>query len=205
MLQYGHVHHHGEKCKQREDDKILHYLGLGFFVLFVAFATKDERFVSIAEGLSDHCHNHGNFHASSIDAQLGIAFLGGNDVTVTNLVGHLVENARQTQKQQRPSITQHPFQQVFVETITQLFQFGDEAERDQTGADQVNKENIADLISVFIPAHQAGTTDFQLWCQQEDEQVHPDAHENEQQLQGGEFDGTVLVSKTGKKNGLEGI
>ena len=94
VFQDGHVHHHGEERQQSEDNEVFHHLGLGLPVFFVALAAEDKRLVGVAEGLRNHRHDHRDFHAGAINAELHFAFLAGHDKTVANLVGHLVEDAR---------------------------------------------------------------------------------------------------------------
>ena len=62
---------------------------------------------------------------------------------------------------------QHLFQQITVKAETQLLDFRDEAECYQTRAYKVDDEDIADLITVFIPAHQCRMALFQARCNQE--------------------------------------
>ena len=194
MLENRHVHHHREESKQSENDEVFHHLGLGFLVGGIALATKDEGFVGVTESLGDHRHNHRNFDAGAVDAQLYITFLTRNDETVAYLVGYLVEDASQTQKKEWPRITQHLLQHLTVDSETQLLDFRDETKGNQARADEVDNKNIADLVTVLIPAHQTGMALFQSRSNQENKQIQPDVEEDKQELQRGEFDGFVFIA-----------
>ena len=63
MFEHVDVAHHHEEGQQGEDDKELHGLGASVAVVAIFLFTKHKGFVGIAEGLGNHGHNHGYFHA----------------------------------------------------------------------------------------------------------------------------------------------
>ena len=84
------VEDHTEQDEVREDDVILHGVGIGFDGVFVFVFREHIGFVSVSEGLCEHHHDHSHFEACSIDAELclcvGLVIEEGEEYSVESLV-----------------------------------------------------------------------------------------------------------------------
>ena len=60
-----------------------------------------------------------------------------------DFVGRLVQNARDTENQDGPTVAQHTFHQPGVEPIFESCQFGNEEEGDERCTDKVQDEGIS--------------------------------------------------------------
>ena len=179
VLENGQVSNHGEEGEECEHDEILHYRGLAFLAFASAAGGENKRLIGVAERLGNHGHNHGDLHAGAVDAELFVALLTRNQKSEAYFVGHLVENAHETQQEQRPGVFEHRLQHLEVHAETHVAQFGDETEGDGGGADEIDDEDVADLVGGIVPRHYAGVGSGKTWGDKEDEEVESDVAEDE--------------------------
>ena len=143
MLQDRHPAHHTEEGQQGEDEEVFHGRGIVFRLVGILALGKDNWFVGIAEGLRDHRHNHSYLHTRAIDTQLHVGLsLIRIDQGEDNLVGHLIQDARNTQNKDRPGIGQHLLEQFAIELPLDAEQSWDEEEGDESCTQQVDEEDI---------------------------------------------------------------
>ena len=121
------------------------------------------------------------------------------------LVGHLVQDARDAEQQERPRVPQHLLQQFPVYAAAQFAQLGQEAQRDAGHADEVHHKDVAYLIVGVVPRQPAGMRLIQPRSNKEDKQIQPDVAKDEQQFQGGELDRPALETQQSIQYRLEGI
>ena len=205
ILEDVEIGHHRQEGQQGEDDKVLHDQRLGFLAAAFFAAAEDEGFVGIAEGLGNQGHNHGYLHTGTIDAQLHLALLAGDEVVEAYLVRHLVEDAGDAEEQQGPCVAEHLFQQLPVYAAAQLAEFGQEAQGDAGGTDEVHDKDIAHLVVGVIPAHQLRVGMVKAWGDKEHEEVQADVAKDIQKFEEGELERPALEAQQGEEDGLEGI
>ena len=145
-----------QKCQQREHHKVLGGLGLELLVVLVPLSSEHQRLVGVAERLRDHGHNHGNLDARPVNAELHFTLLPRHNETKADLVGHLIQDTDQAQQQQRKSIPNHLFKQLYVKAVANPLQLRDETKVDGSRANQVNPEDVPYLIGRVVPRHQCG-------------------------------------------------
>ena len=143
MAQDVHIANHYEESQQREDDKIFHGLGVGLAVVLVFRLAEDERLVGVAERLGYHCHYHGYLARRTVDAQLGVGVSVLVYVWEKNLIGCLVQNARDAEHKDRPAVRKHASQQCAVEHIAEAGELFHQAEHERRGAEQIDVEHVA--------------------------------------------------------------
>ena len=156
--------------------------------------------------MGDHGHYHGNLHASTVDAQFGLGrFRGAVHQREDDFVGRLVQDARDTENQDGPTVAQHTFHQPGVEPIFESCQFGNEEEGDERCTDKVQDEGISRSDRRVINCAHPCVADVQCRKHDEIKDVQRDVEHDEQHLQREKLDRTVLVAQPGKGNGLKGI
>ena len=112
------------------------------------------------------------------------------------LPGHLVQYACNTQHQQGPRVAKHLFALLAIELPFKAHQLADEAERYNSGTQQVDGKGITD---VYLPLG------VDLRHEPVSHHVKRNAHEDKQQLERCKLNGAMLVAQIGKGDGLEGI
>ncbi len=93
VFQYFHVADDAEEGEEGEDDEVLHGLGVILLGIAVFRLRKYDGFVSVAECLGNHCHNHGYLDTGTVDAELNGGFIGsmGTCIGVCPREDYLVE------------------------------------------------------------------------------------------------------------------
>lgn len=194
-----------EESEECEHDKILHDQGLAFLALGVTAVAEDKRLVGVAEGLSDHGHNHGNLDTAAVDAELDLALVAGDDEGVADFVGDLVEDAYDAEEEQGPGVGKHFFEQRAVDTVAEMAQFGDEGEGDRGGADEVGEEDVTYEVVGVVPGHEGGESAGESGRPKEEEEVEGDIADDEEEFEGGEFPGAAFEAEETEEDGLEGV
>ena len=111
MTQDVQIEHHSQKGEQGKNNEELHSLGIHFTAVFLLTLTKYKRFISKAECLGKHSHNHSYLTGSSVNTELYGSFrLIGINERKDNLISHLIQDACHTQNYQRQRVPKHPFQ-----------------------------------------------------------------------------------------------
>ena len=113
-----------------------------------------------------------------------------------DFIGGLVQDAGNSQNQQRPGVGKHSPHQAPVEAIGDPFELPCEEESNACRAEQVDIEDVTHVQR----GHHA-----QFGQHNEIDQVQGNVQEDEEQLQGGEFDSLLLVPQVREEDGLEGI
>ena len=106
-----------------------------------------------------------------------------------DLIGHLVQNACNTQNQDGPRVAEHRREQLAVELPLNAEKVGQEEQRDEACTDQVDEEHVE---------HR------RLAQHHEIEEVQRNVHRDEQ-LQRGKADGALLIAQIAEGDGLQGI
>ena len=107
-----------------------------------------------------------------------------------HLVERLVQNARYAQDEEGPGVGDHPAQQAKIHVPADAEPFGEEENGDAARTHQVDEEDVVN---------------FRLAQPQEVEAVKADVEHDEQHLEGGKLDGTLLKAEVGEGEGLDGI
>ena len=205
ILEYVQIGHDDKECQEGKDDEILHHCRLALAALTATPSAENKGLVSIAECLGNQCHNHGYFDACAIDAQLHLAIRTRDKMTINNLVGHLIQDARHTQQEQRPRVAQHFPHKASVDTMAQIAQFGKETKRHPGSTQQVDRKHIAHLPIGIVPPHQSRMGDAEPGRHEEHKEVKADIANNKEELECGELPCLSAETKPGKEDGLKGI
>ena len=196
MAQYIQITYHHQEGEQGEDDEILHRRSVSLSVVLILRLAEYKRFVSIAESLGYHCHDHRNLAGCSVDSELRMSIALLIDVREENLVGCLVQNTGNTKHEDRPAVAKHFFDEHLslsprgVRTRKTFLQFLIEEDSHGRGADDVDVKSIFHITST----HEAEVSD-----------VHRHIADDEEHLQGCKLQWALLVSQIGKWYALEGI
>ena len=199
-----HVADDDHERQEGEHDEVFHDKCLAFFALLALPSGKHKGLISVAEGLGDHCHNHGDFDAGAVDAELFVHVGAGIEEGEEDFVEHLVEDAHDTEDEQGPGVLKHALQQLEIENReSEIFEFAPEAEGHQGGAEEVDIEDVADVVLLVVPLHEGEV--LALGGHEEDEEVEPDVEDDKGEFECGEFPGFVFETQACEEDGLEGV
>ena len=199
-----HVADDDHERQKGEHDEVFHYKCLAFFALLALPSGKHKGLISIAESLGDHCHNHGDFDAGAVDAELFVHVGAGIEEGEEDFVEHLVEDAHDTEDEQGPGVAEHALKQLKIEDgESEILEFAPEAEGHQGGAQEVDIEDVADVVLLVVPLHEGEV--LALGGHEEDEKVEPDVEDDKGEFECGEFPGFVFETQACEEDGLEGV
>ena len=190
VFQNVEIRHHQQEGKQREDDEILHRLGVHLMLVLVLDTCEHNGLVGKAEGLGDHRHNHRNLRAGTIDTQLLMHITTMIDVGEQHLIRRLVQDTCDAQYEDGPRIAEHGAQELCIEFPAETRIFRDHANGEHHGAHQIDVEGVSHILAVH-PI--------------EIDEVQENAHADIQQFQGRKLQRFLLLTKVSEGNAQESI
>ena len=196
VLQHFHVADDAEEGEEGEDDEVFHRLGVILLGIAVFRLRKHDGFVSVAEGLSNHCHYHRYLHAGSVNAKLNSGFIGRMSTRIgvcpreDYLVECLIEDACNTEYEDWPRVGQHATQKGEIDFPMDMKKLRNEEEGDERRADKVEHEDVIDVV---------------LAHRYEVEYVESDVQDDEEEFQSGKLNCLLTETKERERYGLDGI
>ena len=112
-------------------------------VVLILRLAEDERLVGVAEGLSYHCHYHGNLAGRAVYAELRVGIGTFIYIGEEDFVSRLVQYSGNAEHQYGPAVREHSAHKGAVEHVFEARKLLHQEEHQRAGAEQVDVESVA--------------------------------------------------------------
>ena len=181
-----------------------HHLGVGLFSVLVLRFAEEEGLGGVFEGLDEDGHHDGDLVAGAVDAHGGLRFGSGREPLDEHTVHGLVDDAGQTEDQQREGVTEHLLPQTPVEDESLAENAGKQHQQGDHAGHEVGDEDIADpylRVVDGVDEGRIGVLREQPRTEQQEEKVEEYVDENVGDLDGGKAQGTVQETQLREEYG----
>ena len=121
-----------------------HHFGVGLLRVLVLRFAEEEGLGGVFEGLDKDGHHDGDLVARTVDAHGGLRFGGGRQPLDEHAVHGLVDDAGQTENQQREGVAEHLFPQTPVENEFLSEDAGQQHQQGDDAGHEVGDEDVTD-------------------------------------------------------------
>ena len=208
ILHKVHIEHDADEDDGADQHEGGHHLGVGLLRVLVFRLAEEEGLGGVFESLDEDGHHDGDLVARAVDAHGGL-WLGGERQTLDEHAVHgLVDDAGQTEDQQRESVAEHLLPELPVEDELLLEDAREEHQQGDDAGHEVGDEDVADpdfRVVDGVDESRVGVLGEQPRTEQQEEKVEEDVDEDVGDLDGREPYRTVQEPQMREEDGGERI